>query len=123
MKARGKWWIAGIVALSTGAVVGWSVGRRGRSFDPVLWQNERQVQQGVRLKMADGIVATKMLSGKTRAEVVALLSEPPKTGYFCSWDLVYWLGPERGFMGIDSEWLVVKVDAQGRVSDYRIVRD
>jgi hypothetical protein len=40
---------------------------------------------------------------------VALLGEPPKTEYFKEFDLVYYLGPERGFMGIDSEWLVLKL--------------
>lgn len=125
MKASGiKWWIGGCAALAAGAALGWSFGPSRKPFDAAAWQDERQARRrNVRLKMADHIVATKMLSGKTRAEVVALLGEPPPTEYFKSWDLVYWLGPERGFISIDSEWLVVKLDAQGKVSDYRIVRD
>jgi hypothetical protein len=31
--------------------------------------------------------------------------------------------PERGFISIDSEWLVVRFDTAGKVSEYRIVRD
>jgi hypothetical protein len=44
--------------------------------------------------------------------------------YFKDWDLVYWLGREReAFIGIDSEWLVVRFDTKGRVRDYKIIRD
>jgi hypothetical protein len=73
--------------------------------------------------MADRLIAYDTLLGKTRAEVVELLGEPPPTGYFSNWDLVYWLGPERGFIRIDSEWLVLRLGADGRVADNRIVRD
>ena len=52
-----------------------------------------------------------------------MLGEPPHTGYFKDWDLVYWLGRERGFISIDSEWLVVRLDPKGWVREYRIVRD
>jgi hypothetical protein len=73
--------------------------------------------------MADRLIARDTLRGTSRLEVVEMLGEPPATGYFRNWDLVYWLGPERGFLGIDSEWLVVRLDMQGRVTEYRIVRD
>jgi hypothetical protein len=33
---------------------------------------------------------------------------PPPSEYFREYDYVYWLGPERGFVSIDSEWLVVR---------------
>jgi hypothetical protein len=52
-----------------------------------------------------------------------LLGEPSDEGYFREWDFVYWLGPERSYMGIDSEWLVVRLGRDGRVTEYRIVRD
>ena len=35
--------------------------------------------------------------------------EPRSTEYFRDWSLVYNLGRERGFMAIDSEWLVVRI--------------
>jgi len=54
---------------------------------------------------------------------VAILGEPPKTEYFKEFDLVYYLGPERGFMGIDSEWLVLKLGPEGRVKRATIARD
>ena len=96
----------------------------GRAFDAELWQeNKSQLSTKVRLGMADRIVARKILRGKTRTQVTDMLGEPPATGYRCDWDLVYWLGPERGFLGIDSEWLVVRLDRNGVVEDYKIVRD
>jgi hypothetical protein len=33
------------------------------------------------------------------------------------------LGPERGLLRMDSEWLVLRLDSARRVSAYRIVRD
>jgi hypothetical protein len=87
------------------------------------WRDESKVKEGVRLGMADQLIADGTLLGKARAEVVDLLGEPPPTGYFADWDLVYWLGPERGYISIDSEWLVLRLSAEGRVIDNRIVRD
>jgi hypothetical protein len=104
-------------------VVMWRLRFPGQAFDPVAWQDEAQVRQEVRLGMADRLVAQGTLRGKVRAEVVEMLGEPPPTGYFSEWDLVYWLGPERGFIRIDSEWLVIRLGPDGRVTEYRIVRD
>jgi hypothetical protein len=104
-------------------IVIWRLWFPGRAFDPVAWQDEAQVRQEVRLGMADRLVAQGTLHGKTRTEVVEMLGEPPLTEYFRDWDLVYWLGPERGFIRIDSEWLVIRLSPDGRVSEYRIVRD
>ena len=95
----------------------------GRAFDAALWSDKTQVESGVRLGMADRLLADGVLIGRTRAEVVALLGEPPPTGYFAEWDLVYWLGPERGFISIDSEWLVARFGSDGRITEARLVRD
>lgn len=73
--------------------------------------------------MADDLVNSKKLNGLTRSEVVALLGEPPKTEYFTEYDIVYYLGQERGFMPIDSEWLVLKFGPDGRVKVATIARD
>ena len=45
---------------------------------------------------------------KLQVEIDQILGKPPKTNYFNEYDYIYWLGPERGFFGIDSEWLVIK---------------
>lgn len=55
--------------------------------------------------------------------MVALLGNGPPTKYFRGSDMVYWLGPERGSMGIDAEWLVIRFDEKRRVSDYQLMRD
>lgn len=52
-----------------------------------------------------------------------MLGPPSDVGYFRTYDLVYWLGLERGFMRIDSEWLVVRLDATGTATEARIVND
>jgi hypothetical protein len=125
MAKRRERWI--VVALGTLALVAWLmvwwVWFPGRAFDPVAWRDESQVQRGVRLGMADRLIARRTLLGKTRAEVVELLGEPPPTEYFADWDMVYWLGPERGFISIDSEWLVLRLAEDGRVVDNLILRD
>jgi hypothetical protein len=95
----------------------------GRAFDAALWSDERQIQDGVRLGMADRLLADGTLIGRTRAEVVAMLGEPPPTPYFNDWDLVYRLGMERGYISIDSEWLVARLGPDGRVVQARIVTD
>lgn len=73
--------------------------------------------------MVDDLIAHHHLEGRTRAEIVALLDEPRRTVYFDNYDLVYWLGPERGWISIDSEWLVFRLDATGRVAEYHLVTD
>jgi len=96
----------------------------GRSFDSELWQqNQTSFGSKVRLAMADRIVARNSLRGKTLEQVTEMLGSPPDTEYFREWDLVYWLGPERGFLGIDSEWLAIRLDRNNVVEECRILRD
>jgi hypothetical protein len=73
--------------------------------------------------MVDDLRRRYPLKGRTRAEVVALLGEPRPTNYFTEYDLVYWLGPERGAISIDSEWLVLRLDKDGRIVEERLVTD
>ena len=115
--------IAVLAVLFTVLFAAWRFWFPGRAFDPAAWRDKVRVAQGVRLGMADRLIALRALDGKTRAAVVEMLGEPPATGYFSNWDLVYWLGPERGFISVDSEWLVLRLDADGRVAEYRILRD
>ena len=71
----------------------------------------------------DDLLAHVPLDGAARTDVVTLLGEPQPTPYFREYDLVYWVGPERGLMSIDSEWLVFRFDARGRVVEKRLVTD
>jgi hypothetical protein len=95
-------------------------------FDRAVWIEGEKAPpspEAPRLEMGDGLVDSRALLGKTRQEVEAMLGSDTETDKFRNYDLVYWLGPQRGFMPIDSEWLVLKFDEKGEVSDARIVSD
>lgn len=76
----------------------------------------------VRLEMVDDLLRRYKLVGMSRMELEKLLGKPPPTKYFHNYDYVYWLGPERGFISIDSEWLCVKFKGD-TVVEARICRD
>ncbi|MEZ6031348.1 MAG: hypothetical protein R3C46_16600 [Hyphomonadaceae bacterium] len=93
-------------------------------FDRERWDAEvNDTDDETRHRMADGLINSNALLGKRRADIVALLGEPPATNYFREFDLVYWLGLERGWIRLDSEWLVMRLDANGRVTEAGIVTD
>jgi hypothetical protein len=94
-------------------------------FQLAVWRDSAQVDGplAVRGCIVDDLLATHDFHGRSRTDVVALLGEPPRTQYFKSYDLVYWLGPERGLISIDSEWLVFRLDSTHHVQDYRLVTD
>ena len=73
--------------------------------------------------MADWLVKQRSLIGKSRAEVTSMLGEPPPTDYFKDWNIVYNLGAERNLFSIDSEWLVLRTDTQGTVTQAAIIND
>lgn len=93
-----------------------------RRFDSTLWKNSENSELHERLWMVDDLLQSRRLIGMTRAQVDALLSKAPSTEYFSDYDYVYWLGPERGFMSIDSEWLGIKFK-DDIVIDARLLRD
>ncbi len=74
----------------------------------------------VRGCMIDDLLEKHELRGKTRAEVVALIGQPDPSDVFPEYDLVYWLGPERGLIGTDSEYLVMKIDRTGRITSVEL---
>lgn len=115
------------VLLALGAVSLWLAFERGylprSSFNSEEWKQAEKAEDYPRLAMVDSLIQSGQLDRKTQDEVLALLGRPTDTNYFSDWDAVYWLGPERGFLRLDSEWLVLRFDAEGRVSDYQLVRD
>jgi hypothetical protein len=74
-------------------------------------------------RIADGLLLTNRLSGMSRSQVIGLLGPTPPTDTFSDWDLAYRLGLQRGIIPIDSEWLVIRLDAQGIVREAKIVPD
>ncbi len=98
-------------------------------FSPALWQapsssryRERDITD--RQKMVDDLMRHH-LPGKTRDQVMRMLGPQGDTSYFRSleYDLIYRLGPERGWFGIDSEWLLVWFGEDGIFEECRIVTD
>lgn len=113
--------VAGSLLLGPGVTAYW----HQRPFNAAEWQrNERRDGMWpTRLTMVDDLLARHSLRGMSRDSVEQLLGPRDSTESFRDWDMVYWLGPERGPIRIDSEWLVFKFGSDGRVIDYRIVRD
>ncbi len=120
MRRRWGLALAGLVVV----VVGSRLLSRTR-FDSVRWQDEGVTNRKPypRLQMADDLLRRHILDGLPADSVEALLGPKPKTDYFAARDYVYWLGPERGWVRIDSEWLVIDLGVDGRVARAEIVRD
>ena len=98
--------------------------KQSSEFTSAKWQDPTIHQTHARLEMADDIIAHRLLNGKTRDEVLALLGPEEPDRPFLDEHLVYYLGPERNsFISIDNEWLAVRFDAGGVVETYRILRD
>lgn len=123
------WWALAVCAILAGAIAwflfGDSVQERlnRRNFDPIEWQGQKSMDKDVRIRMVDDLLRRHSFKGMTREQVIAIIGEPDKTEYFKNWDMVYWLGPERGFISIDSEWLVLRMDSRKRVLEVSVVRD
>jgi hypothetical protein len=97
------------------------------AFDAQAWRT-RSADAGqdwpTGLRMVDSLLERRLLDGLTRAQVVELLGPVDDTSKWREWDLVYHLGPERkALIRIDSEWLVIRLDARGAVTGYRLVAD
>jgi hypothetical protein len=91
------------------------------TFDSERWKNADVLTRD-RVEMIADLRAQLPLKGLSRAEVVDLLGEPTQTNKCDDWDMIYVLGP-TDYMPIDNEWLVIKLDAAGRISDYDVVAD
>lgn len=97
-------------------------------FDAELWRTSANIngEWPPRLCMVDSLMKQKILDGLTKEKVIELLGEPASKGFplgAIDCDIHYYLGPERGFMRIDSEWLFITFDTDGKVKRYWIYRD
>lgn len=126
VRARGLGCVVGVlvVFLASTITYGFMTGYLPvRPFDSDRWKRVERVDDQARIHMIEHLMWSGKLDGLSRSELVALLGAPSKAGYFRDRDYVYWLGNERSLFSIDSEWLVLDVDASGRVSHYEVVRD
>jgi len=94
-------------------------------FDQKVWlaETDSKEMNPMRLRMVEDLLKHHDFRGFTRKQVEDLLGPETDTDKFRSWDLVYWLGPERGSYRIDSEWLVFRFDRNDVVSDYQHLTD
>lgn len=76
-----------------------------------------------RVDMVDDLLSKYELVGMTQEEVISLLGKSTDTEYFKTENnMVYYLGPERGLISIDSEWLVMEMQ-DNHISKVNILRD
>lgn len=88
------------------------------TFDEARWKNA-DLSGRARAEMLDDFLAQHRLKGMTRAEVVALLGEPTPTDKWDGAHMIYVLGNDGSYFGIDHAWLLIDLDARGRVASYR----
>ena len=69
------------------------------------------------------MLATHDLTGKSKDEIIKLLGHETENAYFKSNNnFVYYMGNERAFFSIDSEWLVI-IFHKNIATAVRIMRD
>jgi hypothetical protein len=109
---------------------GLPAGSDRRAFDPAEWKavhssEARDGSPSIRQQMLRDIV-TRILPGKTRGDIEEWLGPSLVTPYFrdTKRDLIYFLVPERGsYFRIDSEWLLIWLDAEGPFHHYQAAMD
>jgi outer membrane protein assembly factor BamE (lipoprotein component of BamABCDE complex) len=90
-------------------------------FDSDQWKDADPLTRD-RVEMVDQLLSQHPLKGLSRSEVVELLGEPTSTDKWDDWDMMYVLGP-TDYMPIDNEWLVINLNAAGRVVAYKKTQD
>lgn len=98
-------------------------------FDSDLWKDKdssgfTKGDLTTRQKML-GSVVYQILPNKSRLAVEDLLGDASRSGYFTQLDpdLLYCLGPERSFIGIDSEWLAIWFNEDSLVVRWELLND
>ncbi len=79
-------------------------------FDSQKWKENLTSSSNLKQHMVDDLTAHHTLVGMPQKQIDQLLGKPPQTNYFKEFDYVYRLGPERGLIGIDSEWLGIRFE-------------
>lgn len=120
-----------VVALAFDAAYsrGLPTGSFATEFDSAQWRDEDSAAYikgdvTTRQKML-GSVVYQILPNTPRLRLESLLGDAKPTGYFTDLgpDLLYCLGPERGFIGIDSEWLAIWLDEDSTVARWELLTD
>ena len=96
-------------------------------FDAKKWteagaKGASSAQQEYRISAIEDLLAHKNFKGQTKAQLIELLGEPTQTDKLPNYDMIYWLGPDRSCMRMDSEWLVFTLK-NGQVESYSVIVD
>ncbi len=101
-----------------------------KKFDSELWRKQDTIEHNAfwppRLCMVDDLISSHALDGLAEHEVIQLLGSPHDKGFpfgSAQCDMHYYLGPERGFVRIDSEWLFITFGHDQKVHRYWLYRD
>ena len=98
-----------------------------RPFNAELWRkqaiSEPDTTWPPRLCMVNHLIASGRLEGLSHGEILELLGPPSQGPPLAGATYGYYLGPERGFIRIDSEWLLIAFGEDGKVSRCWIGRD
>lgn len=109
---------------------GLPAGSNQLKFDPTLWSDSSSdgfVANDVtaRQKMLLDVVRH-VLPGHTQVEIEQMLGPGAPNGFLSSfgYDLIYRTGPQRdSLFPIDSEWLLIWLDGEGKFARYEIASD
>ena len=94
-------------------------------FDAARWRapaDTAEIFWPTRLRMVDDLLSRGVLRGLNRDSALALLGPPDRASDTAS-TLRYYLGPERGWIRIDGEALVIEFDQSERVQEAKTMRD
>jgi hypothetical protein len=97
-------------------------------FDSDVWKSKNSINRtsdGISERQKMLIDVLKLIHNKPKSEIIILLGSGSDSEYFKSSgrDLLYILGPERSYISIDSEWLLLWFDENNILIKYEIRTD
>lgn len=112
-----------IVAAVNAIVIGYYRWTFSKPFDQTHWLegiNDTDAPTA-RKRMLRDVRRTVLRPGISREVVIQALGDSDTDEYFRGYGLVYWIGPDSSY--IDSEWLVITLDENGKVVESTIMTD
>jgi len=88
-----------VVLLVAAILISFAVNKMESNFTVEKWANDPEN----RVKIVDDMLSEHPIMGQDRIVIEALLGDQPDSD-----TAFYYLGPERGFISIDSEFLVIE---------------
>lgn len=101
--------------------------RQRQSFDSTVWKSAAWTtaigpHDHIRLRMVDDLLNRHKLAEMSRMQLEELLGQPSSNESIQTpEEYIYYLGPERGFICIDDEWLDIKFNGERVISAIDVV--